>query len=104
VGVFIVMIVWFLSYWGGMALVIKLDAAKQRTAAKAAGAVDFADRNPVPYMLLGLICGPFPLLFYFGSTRRSAKGWLMGIGIAIGWSLLFGFLFSLIEAYARTHH
>lgn len=40
------------------------------------------DRSVAPYLVLGLICGPLPLIFYFGTTRRTALGWLMGVGAA----------------------
>lgn len=74
-------------YWGGMAGIILFDAKTQRERARAAGTVDFADRSPMAYLLLGLICGPIPLMMYFGTTRKALGGWLTGAAIGIGWTL-----------------
>jgi hypothetical protein len=98
----VLLLVWFVAYWGGMAGLIWLDAERQRAAARAAGAVDFIDRRIWPYMVMGLICGPLPLIFYFGTTRKSAAGWAIGIGAGVGWSILFSILYGLIDAYARA--
>jgi hypothetical protein len=99
---FALLVLWFISYWAGMAAVIWLDGKRQRGKARAAGAVDFIDRNPLPYMLMGALCGPIPLILYFGITRKSAAGWALGIGIGVGWSVLFSLLYSVIQFLART--
>jgi hypothetical protein len=41
------------------------------------------DRRVPPYLVLGIFCGPLPLIVYFGTTRKSALGWLMGVGVVI---------------------
>ena len=96
------LVLWFLAYWFGMAAVIWLDGKRQRQRALASGSVDFVDRKPLPYMLTGAICGPIPLILYFGTTRKSAAGWALGIGVGLGWSLLFSLLYSGIDMFARA--
>ena len=85
----------FLVYWGGMAGIIWYDGKRQREKARAAGSVDFLDRSPLPYMLLGVLCGPLPLMFYFGTTRKSVGGWIMGIAIGFGWSALVSVVYNV---------
>jgi hypothetical protein len=85
----------FVVYWGGMAMIISTDAKREREKARAGGSVDFMDRSPVPYMLLGVLCGPLPLIFYFGTTRKSVGGWLAGVGIGVGWSILNSVVFNV---------
>ena len=75
-------ITWFV-YFGLTVGVILLDGKMQRDKAQRDGSVDFMDRSPWGYIAFGLICGPLPLIFYFGATRKSALGWLMGIGAAV---------------------
>ncbi len=75
-------ITWFV-YFGLTVGVILLDGKMQRDKAQREGSVDFMDRSPWGYVAFGLICGPLPLIFYFGATRKSALGWLMGIGAAV---------------------
>ena len=70
-------VVWF----GSVALIIRIDAKQQQAAKRAIGEVDFMDRSVMPYLILAIFCGALPLVVYFGVTRRSAKGWLTGIGI-----------------------
>jgi hypothetical protein len=74
---------------------IGLDGKRQRENARAAGSVDFLDRSPLPYMLLGVLCGPLPLIFHFGTTRKSVGGWLLGLAIGIGWSVLVSVVFNV---------
>jgi hypothetical protein len=90
------LIIWFVAYWGGMAALIWFDARRQRIKAIAERGVDFADRSPWQYMILGVFCGPLPIVFYFGISRKSALGWLMGIAIGATWSVLFSVLFNLL--------
>jgi hypothetical protein len=75
-------LVWLL-YFGLTAGIIAVDAKMQREKARREGQVDFADRRILQYILLGIICGPLPLLFYFGTTRKSAQGWLLGVGAVV---------------------
>jgi len=103
-GVMAILALWFLAYWLGMALLIWVDGNRQRRAIQASGSVDFVSRSPWPYILMGVICGPLPLILYFGTTRKSAAGWLLGIAVGVGWTLLFGFLYTLIDMYGRTIH
>ena len=70
-------VVWF----GSVALIIRIDAKQKQAAKRAIGEVDFMDRSVMPYLILAIFCGALPLVVYFGVTRRSAKGWLMGVGI-----------------------
>lgn len=100
--IFALFVIWFLAYWLGMAGVIGLDGRRQREKARAAGTVDFQDRSPLPFMMMGALCGPIPLVLYFGTTRKSARGWVLGLAIGVGWSLAFGMLFNLIAALARA--
>ncbi len=74
---------WFV-YFGLTVGVILLDGKLQREKAQRDGSVDFMDRSPWGYIAFGLLCGPLPLIFYFGATRKSAMGWLLGIGAAVG--------------------
>lgn len=72
------------AFWFGFpALVIRLDAKRQRAAARARGEVDLLDRSVTPYLVTALFCGGLPLVVYFGTTRRSALGWLTGLGLAL---------------------
>src|SRR5690348_9309810 len=87
----IVTIVCWLFYFGTTAGVILLDRNIQRRRAREQGTVDFMDRSPMNYLLLALCCGPAPLIVYFGVTRKSAVGWLMGFGIAAAvYAVTFG--------------
>lgn len=92
----------FVTYWGGMAGIIWFDGQRQRAKASVVGNVDFIDRRPGAYMILGAFCGPLPLIFYFGTTRRSVTGWLVGIGIGFGWSLVVSTIFK-VGIHAITH-
>lgn len=80
----IVSIVTWFVYFGLTVGVILLDGKLQRDKATRDGSVDFMDRSPWGYIAFGLICGPLPLIFYFGATRKNAAGWLIGIGAAVG--------------------
>jgi hypothetical protein len=81
---FIVSIVTWVVYFGLTVGVILFDGKLQREKATREGRVDFMDRSPWGYIAFGLICGPLPLVFYFGATRKNAMGWLLGIGAAVG--------------------
>lgn len=70
--------------------IMLLDARRQRARALATGEPDFKDRSPASYLALALVFGPLPLLVYFGTTRRSAAGWLLGLAAAAGVVLLVG--------------
>ena len=76
-------ITWFV-YFGLTVGVILLDGKMQREKAAREGSVDFMDRSPWGYIVFGLLCGPLPLIFYFGATRKNAMGWLLGVGAAVG--------------------
>ncbi len=67
----ITIVMWFV-YFGLTVGVILLDGKLQREKAQRAGSVDFMDRSPWGYIAFGLLCGPLPLIFYFGATRKSA--------------------------------
>lgn len=95
-GYFLAELLCFVSYWGGMAWVIWADGQRQRRLAAERGGVDFMDRRPWQYMALGLLCGPLPFIAYFGTTRRSASGWLFGIAASGAWSVLFVVLHALL--------
>lgn len=69
-------------YFGLTLATIVVDGRRQREKARVAGGVDFADRSPWAYIALGVLCGPLPVIFYFGATRKNAAGWFMGIGAA----------------------
>jgi hypothetical protein len=46
-----------------------------------------------------------PLIFYFGTTRRSALGWLMGVGAALlVYTMTFVVAFALSLAAAAAAH
>lgn len=77
----IVSIVTWLVYFGLTVGVLLLDGKMQRDKASREGGVDFMDRSAWGYVAFGLLCGPLPLIFYFGATRKNALGWLLGIGI-----------------------
>ena len=77
----VTILTWFV-YFGLTVGTILVDGKMQRDKAQASGGVDFMDRSPWGYIALGLICGPLPLVLYFGATRKSALGWLMGFGAA----------------------
>lgn len=79
----IVSLVCWAVYFGLTVGIILIDRDIQRKRAEAQGSVDFMDRSPTTYLVLALFCGPAPLIVYFGVTRKSALGWLMGIGAAI---------------------
>lgn len=79
----IVSILTWVVYFGLTLGAILVDTSIQRAKAQREGGVDFMDRSPWGYIALGLLCGPLPLIFYFGATRKSALGWLMGIGVAV---------------------
>lgn len=88
---------WFL----GTAAVIRFDAGRQRAAAQARGEVDFMDRSVAPYLLLAVFCGALPTIFYFGTTRRGGRGWLLGLGVfAAQFVALCGVSFALSAAGA----
>lgn len=80
----IVSIVAWVVYFGLTVGVILFDGKLQRDKAAREGSVDFMDRSPWGYVAFGLLCGPLPLIFYFGATRKNALGWLLGIGAAVG--------------------
>ena len=88
-------------YWGGMAAIIHIDGKRQHEKARAAGSVDFMDRSPLPYMLLGVLCGPLPLIFYFGTTRKSVGGWLLGLVIGVGWTFAASIVINVLAAAAN---
>ena len=66
---------------------------KRRSAELASkGEVNFQEKSILPYLLLGLICGALILPVYFGATRRSWKGFLVGLL----WDVGLGFAVNLI--------
>ncbi len=79
----IITVICWLVYFGLTVGIILLDRNLQKKRAEAQGSVDFMDRSPTTYLVLALFCGPAPLIVYFGVTRKSALGWLMGFGAAI---------------------
>ena len=70
-------------FFGLTTTVILADADLQRRRALERGEVDFADRRPTAYLVLALFFGSLPLIAYFGITRKSLVGWLMGLGAAV---------------------
>jgi len=73
----------WLLYFGLTAGLIAVDRKRERAKAREHGTVDFADRRILPYVLLGAIFGPLPLLVYFGTTRKTKQGWLLGVGAVL---------------------
>ncbi len=101
----IVSIVCYLIYFGLTASVILLDRHLQQRRAQLRGTVDFMDRSPTTYLVLALFCGPAPLIVYFGVTRKSALGWLMGIGAAFGvYTVTFFAAFVMSFTIAMASH
>src|SRR5215467_12245949 len=86
----------FVLYFVATIVVIRIDAKRQREAALARGGVDFIDRRVTPYMLLSFISGAMPLIFYFGISRRSAAGWLLGIAMFFGVSFGAGLVGTIL--------
>ena len=78
----LVTLVGWVVYVGLTVGIILLDRNIQKKRAAAQGSVDFMDRSPAAYLVLALFCGPAPLIVYFGVTRKSALGWLLGFGAA----------------------
>jgi hypothetical protein len=76
--------IWLL-WFGGAALIMHLDARRQRRKAVAEQGEDFVDRRILPYMLLAVLCGALPLVIYFGATRKGTKanGVLLGLGVLV---------------------
>jgi hypothetical protein len=76
-------VVTWLLYFGlsiGIMLVDrKLQAARERKA----GTESYADRRIWPYLVFAFFCGPLPLIMYFYGTRRSGRGALIGLGMAV---------------------
>ncbi|HEY1959969.1 MAG TPA: hypothetical protein VGH28_30380 [Polyangiaceae bacterium] len=92
----LVTVVIWAFYFGMTASIILLDRQIQRNKAYKEGSVDFLDRSPAGYLMLAFICGPLPLVIYFGATRKSFVGWLMGIGAAIAvYAVLFFVAYAL---------
>jgi hypothetical protein len=75
----LVFIVWF----GSVVVILRVDASRIRRAKKRRGEVDFMDRSVTPYMLTALFSGALPLIVYFGTTRRNATGWLLGVAVCV---------------------
>ena len=73
----------FALFIGLTAAIILIDSRRQRAAARERGDVDFMDRSLAPYLVLAFLCGALPLFFYFGVTRKGARGWLLGRGAVI---------------------
>jgi hypothetical protein len=101
----IITVICYLLYFGLTIGIILLDARIQRQRAAAQGSVDFMDRKPTNYLVLAIFCGPLPLIAYFGITRKSAVGWLMGIGAAIAvYAAVFMMAFVLSLTVAVADH
>ena len=73
----------WLVYFGLSVGAILIDGKMQRAKAEREGGVDFMERSPWGYIALGVLCGPLPVIVYFGTTRKGAIGWLIGLGIAV---------------------
>src|SRR5437763_1698189 len=96
-------LVW-LVYFGLTAAVIMIDGKMQRAKAEREGGVDFMDRSPRSYLLIGILCGPLPLIFYFGATRKNAMGWLAGIGAAVGVYVVTVVFAVILQVALRAGH
>jgi hypothetical protein len=75
--------------------------------ARAAGTVDCADYRIWPYLVLAVFCGPLPLIMYFYGTRRSRRGALIGVGMAVAhilvvYAITTGLLLVLVGYDARA--
>jgi hypothetical protein len=81
-----------LIWWGGMFAIIKSDQKRRSAELASKGEVNFQEKSILPYLLLGLICGALILPVYFGATRRSWKGFLVGLL----WDMGLGFAVNLI--------
>lgn len=99
----IVTIICWIVYFGLTVGIILLDRSIQKKKAEAQGSVDFMERSPTSYLVLALFCGPAPLIVYFGVTRKSAIGWLMGFGAAFAvYTVTFVVAFALTLAFGVT--
>ncbi len=90
-------VVWF----GSVALIIRIDGKRQQAAKRAVGEVDFMDRSVTPYLILAIFCGALPLVVYFGVTRKSAKGWLTGVGIFVAHFIAITLVSTVLMAIAK---
>jgi hypothetical protein len=75
--------VW-IFYFGLTSLVIFLDHRRQVELAERRGQLDFSSPNIGLYLLLGLLFGPIPLIVYFGLSRKSFGGWVLGFVFSAG--------------------
>lgn len=71
----------WITWWGGVVLVIKIDQKRRDAAIKAEGNVNFEDKSVTPYLALGLLCGGLVLPVYFYATRKT--------GISAVWGVLW---------------
>jgi hypothetical protein len=90
--------------WFGLVIgIIKLDqSARARRAAAnpEPDATMFEDKSVTPYLLLSFICGALVLPVYFGSTRRNAGGFVLGIGAAVGCFIVTVVVMQIVQMIA----
>lgn len=77
--------------------VIVVDGRNQRAKARAEGLEDFTDTNPVPYLLLGLLCGFLSLPVYFYVSRKSWVGALIGLGMSFATALVASIILVILQ-------
>ena len=78
---FVLQVVAWLVWAGFTAAVIMVDAKLRRDRLAARGEVDFTDTNPVPYLLVGILCSAASLPLYFYASRREPVAVLIGFAL-----------------------
>jgi hypothetical protein len=82
-------------------LIIRYDAKRQAQKARERGEVDFADRSVMNYLVLSIFCGPAPLIVYFGVTRKTFGGWVLGFAVAAATMVLLVIIGTIGTMIAR---
>ena len=95
-------VVTWIVFWILTVIVIKVDDKRAKAKAVAAGTRDFVDRRIRSYVLAAFLLGGFVLILYFGATRRSKKGGLIGAIALLGVGLATISVSSIYLAVART--
>lgn len=71
----------FVSFFATLAI-LRIDLLRARARATRDGTPDFKRGMGGELALLACVCGPLPLIAYFGWTRRSVRGALAGLALA----------------------
>jgi hypothetical protein len=82
----------WVAYFGLAMLIMWVDARRQAARERDAEIPTYADRRIWPYFVFAIFCGPVPLIMYFYGTRRTGRGALIGVGVALAHSALIGVL------------